>query len=508
MRVSLINFIHKYILLLVVFLTGGAILILEVVATRILSVYFGNTIYTVSSVISVILFALSAGYFTGGRLADKKVLDWLFYRIILVSGFAVWIIYLLNLFIIPKISYSLSLREGPLVVSILLFFLPSFLLGILSPLCVTLQNRRRKEGIGRTTGDVFFWSTLGSITGSLTCGFLLIPLLGIDMILIGVGVLLIIIAIFGMSNAGKNNFGNKMLLFILISFPLVLTLFITLTAMLNNNDHIFTTDGVYSKITIFDGTYNGKPARFLRQNLDKSSASYLDSPELVYDYTKYYELYKFVNPDLENALVIGAGAYSVPKALLLGDARTKVDVVDIEPLLFDTVKKYFNIPEDPRLKNYIEDGRRFLHDNQKKYDLIYSDAFSFTIPAHLATREFFQLSKNRLNPKGLFIVNTYGTIDDNSPSFAFSEIKTFRDVYPNSYFFAVTSPDFDIMQNIMLVGVNSEKKVNFVQLPDDSDPFLQTVSDQLMDINKYKLSNHIIFTDNYAPIEYYMSKIL
>lgn len=507
---SAVKFIHNYYLLMVVFLTGGAILILEVVATRVLSAYFGNTIYTVSSVISVILFALSTGYYTGGKLADKKDLESLFYKIILVSGMSVWIIYLLNIFIIPKISNHLSLRDGPLFISLLLFFLPSYLLGILSPMALTMQNKKNKEGIGQTAGNVFFWSTLGSIAGSLSCGFYLIPNFGIDMILIGVGVILVIIAMTGLNLINKINFSNKIIFLIIFIFPLFLTFLIMITKVMNNNEHVFTTDGIYSKITIYDSNFRGRQARFMQQDIDRSSAIYFDTNEPVYDYAKYYKLYKLVNPHIKNALVIGGGGYSVPKALLQeGDQNINVDVVDIEPILPEIAKKYFGLKDDKRLKTYVEDGRRFLNDNSKKYDLIYTDAFSFTIPPHLTTREFFQLSKSRLKPGGLFIMNTYGTTLETSPSFALSEMRTFRGVYPNSYFFAVISPLLKKnIQNIMIVGYNSEKQIDFSQTIYNSDPFLQTISYQLMNINKYKWSDHIIFTDNYAPTEYYMAKTL
>ena len=58
-------------LLFVVFATGAAVLVVEVVATRVLAPYFGNTIFSISSIISTILAALSFGYYFGGKLADK-----------------------------------------------------------------------------------------------------------------------------------------------------------------------------------------------------------------------------------------------------------------------------------------------------------------------------------------------------------------------------------------------------------------------------------------------------
>src|SRR5437870_2134490 len=62
----------RYLLPAVVFVTGASVLIVEVLAVRVLSPYYGNTIFTVSSVISVILLALSVGYYAGGALADRN----------------------------------------------------------------------------------------------------------------------------------------------------------------------------------------------------------------------------------------------------------------------------------------------------------------------------------------------------------------------------------------------------------------------------------------------------
>lgn len=493
-------------------------MILEVVAFRVLAIYFGNTIFTESSVISVILLALSAGYFAGGRLADKKATEPLFYTIILLSGCAVWVIYLFNILLVPFISYGLSLREGPLIISLLLFFVPNFLLGLLSPLVVILQGKRKKAGVGRITGDVFFWSTLGSIAGSLGCGFFLIPFFGTDIIIAGVGVLLILIAVSGFISINSKYY-FKLLLLTLILIPLLFTILISIPDLMYKTAHMYIKDGVYSKIRIYDGSFNGKPTRFLRQNLDHSSAEYLNSDELVYNYTKYYSLYKLVNPRIENALVIGGGAYSVPKALLQDDININVDVVDIEPILPDIVKKFFDVPDDPRLISYASDARRYLHDTDKKYDLVFSDAFSFTIPSQLTTREFFQMSKNKLKTNGLFVMNIIGTLADISPSFTLSEIRTFQSVFPNSYFFAVSSNDFKLTQvltpkgkyfeqNIMIVGYNSDRKLNLLKAVNSSDPFLRSLPEHLIDLRRYDLEKNTLFTDNYAPVEYYMSKTL
>lgn len=472
-------------LLSIVFITGAAVLVIEVAATRILSPYFGNTIFTVSSVLTVILLALSLGYYFGGRLADQRASEKFFYKLIALSGGSVLLLQLLNVMFLPFLSTTLSLQYGPLIASVLLFLLPGFLLGLLSPLVITLQHQRLpKQGIGQIAGEVFFWSTLGSIVGSLATGFFLIPHVGVSQIILGTGMLLLSIGLIGLS---------RRYVFIVLFLPFISLGFSSLHDSILNANAVYAADGTYDNMYIYDGEYKGQKTRFLKQGTDASSAMFLDSQDLVYDYTKYYSVYKLTNPNIRNALVIGGGAYSVPKALLQDVSDVSVDVAEIEPGLFDIGKKYFRVPNDPRLQNHVEDGRRFLQTTDKKYDLIFTDAFHFSIPAHLTTQEFFKLSKEKLAPKGVFVMNIGGRLVDETPSFLLSEIKTFRSIYPNSDFFAVYSPDIKGVQNIIMVGYNGSEKVDFDK-------------EHRIDSTKYKVDEHPLFTDDYAPAEYFIAK--
>jgi predicted membrane-bound spermidine synthase len=99
--------LRKKALLLVVFITGACVLVLEVVAVRILSPYFGNTIYSYSSILGVVLAALSLGYYYGGKYADNHPTYKHFFSIILLSGASVIIIELLILFVLPTPSLGL-----------------------------------------------------------------------------------------------------------------------------------------------------------------------------------------------------------------------------------------------------------------------------------------------------------------------------------------------------------------------------------------------------------------
>jgi len=506
----MMKFFKNNVLSIVVFITGACVLVIEVVAIRILSPYYGNTIFTVSSVIGVILAALSLGYYVGGRFADGHPSLRCFFGIILIGGISVLFLQLLNFTFLPVLGYGLSITSGPLISAVILFFLPAFLLGTLSPFAIKLQKLRlTTAGVGSVAGEVFFWSTFGSIFGSLIAGFVLIPKFGINQIVIAVGVLLILMGFAPLFWLGiKKKIVNRIVLILLV-------IGVSLTFILLNEKKtgvLYSKDGVYEKITIYDEEYEGRQTRFLQQDRSASGAMFLDSDELVYDYTKYYVLYKIFKPDVKNALVIGGGAYSVPKAILKDLPNTTVDVVEIEPSLFELAEKYFNVTKTERLQNYVEDGRRFLYDADAKYDLIFSDVYYslFSIPAHFTTQEFFAITKDKLNQDGVFIANIIGDLSPQRPSFIMSEIKTFLTVFPNSYFIALGSPEKITSQNIIFVGYNSDKKLDFndPKLEMSADPIIRSLGKKNINLDRFDLSSHPILTDDFSPVEYLTAKFL
>ena len=506
------KFLRQNLLPISVFITGACVLIIEVIAIRILSPYYGNTIFTVSSVISVILAALSVGYYAGGKFADRHPsLRW-FFGIILVSGIVLLVFHLLGTIILPILSFGLSLATGPLVSSLLLFFFPALLLGTLSPYAVKLQSVQFPEqGVGSVAGKIFFWSTLGSITGSLLAGFILIPHFGIDNIIIATGIVLFILGFIPLTIFGF----DKKRLFQSLFAGVLLTVIILFAVQQLRGDILYGKDGVYEKITIYDGMYAGRPTRFFQQDRSRSGAMFLDSndpTDLVYGYTKYYSVYKIFKPDVQNILVIGGGAYSMPKALLAELPNAVVDVSEIEPSLFNLAKEYFGVKDNSRLQNYTEDGRRLLRDSEKKYDLIFSDVYySFlSIPAHFTTQEFFSIAKEKLAGDGVFIANLIGDLSRQRPSLIMAEIKTFQSVFPNSYFFAVESPKKTTSQNIILVGYNSNKKIDLsaAALLQNTNPIISSLQNKVIDIDRFDLSPYPILTDNFSPVEYLTAKVL
>ncbi len=508
----MVQFLQRNLLPAAVFITGASVLIVEVVAIRILAPFYGNTIFTVSSVISVILAALSIGYYGGGKLADRHPSYNWFFGIILLSGLALLFFHFIGAIALPLLSITLSLAVGPLVSSALLFFFPALFLGTLSPYAIKLQSVSvSAQGVGSTAGKIFFWSTLGSIIGSLLAGFVLIPNFGIDQIVFANGVMLFFLGLLPLVALGaeKKHLHKFLFAFVIIAVAA------WFTTQQTDGSVVYSKDGVYEKITIYDGEYAGRPTRFFQQDRSHSGAMFLDSPDptdLVYGYSNYYALYKVFTPGAKDVLILGGGASSILKAVLAELPNATIDAVEIEPSLFDLAKKYFRVADTPRLHNHVEDGRRFLRDSAKKYDVIFSDVAStlFSIPAHFATQEFFATAKGKLNEGGIFIANMIGDLSREHPSLILSEIKTVRTVFPNSYFFAVESPEKTDSQNIIFVGYQSGTKIdlNAPLLTHHPDPTIRSLGSKAIDIGRLGLASYPALTDNFSPIEYLAAKAL
>ncbi len=504
---------YEFGLLFSVTLTGMAVLIVEIAATRILAPYFGNSIFTFSSVISIILAALSFGYYFGGRLSDRKPSEMLFFSLIVIAGFTVLLLQLLNATILPGMAYQLSMISGPLIVSLMMFLLPALFLGMLSPFAIKLLHASHAEkGVGNAAGLVFFWSTLGSIAGSLSAGFILIPHFGVSNIIIGVGLGLVLLGSLGMLVfAGKRKIYpvSLLLLGLLCGFALARPI------QLAGKDIVYVADGLYEKIVIRDIPHQGRTARILLQDRNINSGMFLDDGSMAFDYTKFFDLYRLFTPELKTALAIGGGAYSVPKAILLDSPKAIVDVAEIDPSLYGLARKYFALPDDPRLRNHVIDGRRFLHDTPEQYDLIFSDAYrAFTsVPMQFTTREFFSLAKSKLKSDGVFIANYYGSLGEDTRPMIYSVLKTMRTIFPQVYLVATISPESDELQNLIYIGHNASKPDDRIDLQRAaafrfSYPVLNKVAGLELRPAEDLVESAFLLTDDFAPVEYYAANVI
>ncbi len=109
---------------------------------------------------------------------------------------------------------------------------------------------------------------------------------------------------------------------------------------------------------------------------------------------------------LRRALVIGLGGGTFPMAARRLAPDLRLDVVDIDPLVYEVAQKYFGLVTDEHLRVIIEDGARFVARSGPAYDLVLLDAYGESgIPPPLGSVAFFEKVKARLAPGGVVIAN-------------------------------------------------------------------------------------------------------
>lgn len=174
-------------------LCGMAVMIIEVLGSRVIGPFFGASLYVWTSLITVTLVALACGYWSGGILSDRcgRPCDRL-YVIIALAGCATLLIPVLKSPAI-KLAIPMGLRVGSLVSSGLLFGPALLLLGMVSPFIIRVAALELAS-IGRTVGIFSSISTVGSFIGTVSTGFILIAYFPIDTIFIVVGGVLLAVS--------------------------------------------------------------------------------------------------------------------------------------------------------------------------------------------------------------------------------------------------------------------------------------------------------------------------
>ncbi len=107
-------------------------------------------------------------------------------------------------------------------------------------------------------------------------------------------------------------------------------------------------------------------------------------------------------------LFLGGGAYCFQRHMQFAYPGTKVDVAEIDPDVTNANFMATGLPRNTTIETYWGDARQFvdLHQDTKKYDLIFGDAFNdFSVPWHLTTLEFNEKLKKMLTPNGVYMIN-------------------------------------------------------------------------------------------------------
>lgn len=169
---------------LLVFTSGFSIMAVELLGGRIMAPYFGSSIYVWGSIITIFMLALSIGYLLGGQYSLRRPTMAKFGMLYIFSALTVLP---MILFADPVMDWVFvnfnDPRYGSLLAAIGLFFIPTIILGMLSPYAIRLLIQNTHTS-GSTAGKLYFVSTAGSAAGTLMTSFYFVLWFEVNTILV------------------------------------------------------------------------------------------------------------------------------------------------------------------------------------------------------------------------------------------------------------------------------------------------------------------------------------
>jgi predicted membrane-bound spermidine synthase len=476
-------------------ITGGAIMIVEILGAKMLSPYLGTSHFVWTAQIAITLVALACGYYAGGWLVDRALRPGRMYAGILAAG-----VYLaLCVPFVEGVAYGclrFELAVGSLLASTFLFFIPLSLLAMVGPFFIRVLTSS-VSGMGGNVGRLSAISTLGSFAGTVLIGYVLIPFLPNSVTMYFTALLLMSVAVVYFLSWGRRAGGQV---------PAAVTL-LCAGALGYAGVRADKWRNAFS-IELFRGNSNFGLLQVLQQK-DGPHRYYLNDylVQNTYDTNEQKSISMFTYmlrdlarayaPKVEEALCIGMGVGIVPMDLARDGAQ--VDVVEINPAVVPVAEKFFNFDRS-KVNVRIGDGRYFVNQSTKQYDAVILDAFlGDSCPSHLMTRETFSSIRRILKPEGVLVINTFADPDLQVDFFSASLYKTLTSAF--------TSVRLHHGRNGNSLFVASARPSLAILHPPDHRHVYAGVREQVRDafnrIREPNLEHGRVLTDDYNPVEFY-----
>ena len=413
----------------VIFISGGAILALELLASRIMTPYFGVSLYIWTGILSITLVSLALGYWAGGRFASGphgRTVDGLAQRYAMMPAVAALSIVAACL-AYPHLFSALagwSLIFGAFAACLILLFLPLVATSAMNPLLVaiTLQQMDRRTG-DAGSGKVFFMSTIGSVAGVLVTAFGMTPYLSNFSATLVVALTLALLSLAMAASPALRLPARGLVGGTAVAAAAAASLLLwqadAYTGRLMPAAYAgrvwqveASAGSLFGTVKILKSQPETESGEFLRIYFqDGLTQNTVDSSGRSMSFYTYAleALARAYRPGMHSALVLGLGAGIVPMQL----ARTgiAVDVVEIDPASLHVARHYFNF--DPaRARVHHTDARTFVRACAERYDVVVVDLFHGDgTPDYLVTREFFRDLRSCLAEGGVAVFNTFADLE-------------------------------------------------------------------------------------------------
>ena len=381
-----------------VLLTSAAVLVLEILVSRLVAPYVGLTLETYTAAIGVALAAIAAGSAIGGRLADSAdPRRWL--GIATAVGGALVLAARPTVFAVGGGFRGL----GPIgtVVLVLLAVAPAALvLSLVPPGVVKLRLRTLAE-TGQTVGRLSAVGTLGALAGTFLTGFVLLSALPTSTLLLLTGAVLVVSG-----------------LVVAVVLPKLKAPVAPLVAVLAlaglTGSWLLAADGTCEYETrYYCATVEADPERGSGRTLvlDGLRHSYVDLDDPSYLEFRYTQRIADVLATAESGpldvLHLGLGGGSLPRHLAEVRPGSRSVVLEVDPQIPQIGRDRLALGDVPDLSVEVGDARTLIADQPTDaYDAVVGDAFgSLAVPWHLTTAEMVAEVRRVLRPGGVYALN-------------------------------------------------------------------------------------------------------
>jgi len=516
------SFDKRLILLIVIaFAAGAAVMVVELAAARLLTPYFGQSVFVWTNVIGVILASIAAGNYLGGRLADAtRSLKPLFYVLALAGALCLavpsiigWVShFFLGENLQLEEAFSLLVR-GSFATTLLVFAPPVFLLGMALPFIVR-QASEIYDGVGRASGSIYAASTVGSITGTFLTTYLLVELFGSKGTFYASGLFLIALSGLGFVLFGRMK--EKTVGSAIVLIGLCLGLLAPDKGFADSDSVLWERESRYQYIRVVQKDDDESLHLCINEGLDSFHSIFRKDEILTGG--QYYDYYSLLpglagmeNPGDVCIIGLAAGTIARQYAHFFGPGgNLSIDGVEIDAEVIRAGYDHMDLAlADPWLTVYSDvDGRMFLDRSSARYDVIVVDAYSqqIYIPFHLATVEFFCLLHDHLKEGGIFGINLSGFSRDEPVIAAITNTAA-------KVFDTVSLARIPDGRNFMLFAVKgidhvAPATIDPLTLPPSLRPLLGKIA-------AFGLTRPMVFdaarqllTDNRAPLELMSDRVL
>jgi len=382
---------------------GAASLGAEIAAARLLAPYFGASTIVWANTIATVLVALSAGYWVGGRLADRDPSLRGLCRLVLgAAALLAAVPFVAGPFLGRAVDALDAVEAGAFVGSLIgvlvLVAAPVLLLGAVAPYAVRLSVASVAEA-GRVTGRLYAISTLGSLAGVFLAALVLVPFVGTRRTFLVFALALAAVSAVGLARRA-------------LAAPLAVAVLLALPegavkATTGGDRLLHETETEYGYARVVQDRQGD---RWLELNEGQARHSLMRAGRgyLTGDYWDEALVLPWATgrraPPARIA-ILGSAAGTMARAYGHYFPRTRIDAVELDGDLTAIGRRYFDL-RAPHLRAVTADARPYLRATRRRYDVIVVDAYRQPyIPFYLATREFFALARARLRPAGAVVVN-------------------------------------------------------------------------------------------------------